>query len=182
MKKFISIIIVLVIIGVAAVIVSSLFTKKSGTALIPNQAPNTTAQTPPNNTPATPSSPTTNPTTPPVATPPGRTLTSKPWQWVATTLSNGTQTIPKNPSRFSLVLKADGSFSSTTDCNGIGGKYEIKDDTITFTQMMSTQMFCVGSQQSDYQTILDNARAFKITSDGQLRIDLKYGQGFALFK
>jgi heat shock protein HslJ len=188
MKKFITFIIVLIIIIVAIVAMKGLFKSGSMSAIIPNQAPKTGASEqktitnkPSTSTDTKPASET--PKTDTTTVQASKSLTAKPWQWVATMKSNGAQIVPNNPARFSLTLKADGTFSSTTDCNGVGGKYAIKDDTITFSEMMSTMMFCTnGSQEGDYRMIFDQARTFKILSDGQLRIDLKFGAGFAVFK
>ena len=109
-------------------------------------------------------------------------LTSKVWNWISTSYSNGDKAIPKDTTKFKLTFKPDGTFSSTTDCNGIGGKYVIKDNTITFSDMMSTLMYCDGSQENDYRKVFEESHTYKLSKTGELIIDLRFGAGNALFK
>lgn len=187
MKKFILILFVLIIIVIAVVSLSGLFKSGGASNIIPNQAPktstsdqksstSTSTQTPVAKRPASDGQPDQ------ASVPAVKSLMAKSWQWVSTTESNGTKLVPTNASKFSLSFATDGVFSSTTDCNSVNGKYTVKGDTILFSNMMSTKMFCSGSQETNYTQILENAQTFKILPDGTLRIDLKFGSGYAIFK
>lgn len=65
---------------------------------------------------------------------------------------------PKKEGVFTLTFKRDGTFSGTTDCNQIGGKYKIDyANSLEFLQVISTKMYCEGSQESEYLKMLDHA-------------------------
>lgn len=151
---------------------------------VPTQTTNTTpsqpkapqAQTPTNPTPSTPAPQTPAPT--PVKTSP---LVGKTWHWVNNTFSNGGVVTARDSSRFALTFKTDGTFSSSTDCNGIGGKYTTDGTSITFSDMMSTLMYCPGSQEAEYRKVFEQSQTYIILKNGGLRIDVKYGAGYGLF-
>lgn len=109
-------------------------------------------------------------------------LTMKPWNWVNTLLNDGTNITPKVENKFSITFKEDGTFSATTDCNGVGGNYVTKDSYIVFSQMMSTLMYCEDSQESKFIEFLTNTSNFHFTSKGELVLDLKFDSGSAIFK
>ncbi len=114
------------------------------------------------------------------ADPDRMTLGMTKWNWISTTVA-GTKTIPKKEKVFTLSFKADGTFSATTDCNGVGGQYKATGNKIAFSDMMSTLMFCEGSQENEYRTIFENASSFVFTSRGELIFTLKNG-GTAVFR
>lgn len=86
------------------------------------------------------------------------TLDMKKWVW-------------KENDKFTITFKKDGTFSASTDCNGIGGEYTVKGSAISFKDMMSTLMYCEGSKESYFRDILTQANSFKFTSKGELIID-----------
>jgi heat shock protein HslJ len=111
------------------------------------------------------------------------TLDMKTWQWVSSTYNDGRKIIPKDASKFTLTFNKDGSFSSSTDCNGIGGNYlTYGENNITFGEMMGTLMFCEGAQENDFKDILNSANSFFFTSKGELIIELKFDSGMATFR
>lgn len=109
-------------------------------------------------------------------------LTMKPWNWVSTLLNDGTTITPKVDNKFSVTFKEDGTFSATTDCNGVGGNYVTKDSYIVFSQMMSTLMYCEDSQESKFTEFLTNTSNFHFTSRGELVLDLKFDSGSVTFR
>lgn len=110
-------------------------------------------------------------------------LDMKAWNWVSTTYNDDTKIMPKDSTKFSLTLKTDGTFSSKTDCNTIGGKYTISgNQKIAFNQMVSTLMYCDGSQEHDYANMLGQVGAYHFTSRGQLIFDLKMDSGTSVFR
>jgi heat shock protein HslJ len=115
------------------------------------------------------------------ADPKKMTLTMNTWNWVKTTYSNDTTVAPKK-NKFALTLKADKTFSATTDCNGIGGEYTVNGNKITFTKMMSTLMYCEGSQEQEYSRMLSQIQSYMFTSKGELVFDLKLDTGSMIFR
>ncbi|MFA6601625.1 MAG: META domain-containing protein [Candidatus Paceibacterota bacterium] len=109
------------------------------------------------------------------------TLGLKTWNWVRTTYNDGRVVTPKRDT-FTLTLKADKIFSAKTDCNGVGGEYAVSGNKITFTKMMSTLMFCEGSQEQDYSKMLGEVESYKFTSKGELVFGLKTDTGNMMFR
>ncbi len=109
------------------------------------------------------------------------TLGMKTWNWVNTKYSNDTTVTPKT-NKFALTLKPNKTFSATTDCNGVGGEYTVNGTKITFTKMMSTQMYCEGSQEQDYSKMLSQVQSYMFTSKGELVLILKLDTGSMIFK
>lgn len=127
---------------------------------------------------------TTTPPTPSTDTPSVvalRSLTGKTWHWISTTYNTQAKTTPKDSTRFALAFRADGTFSSTTDCNGVGGKFTLTGSSLTFSEMMSTLMYCEGSQENEYRAIFNQGHTYSILKNGDLRIDLKDNAGYAIF-
>ena len=116
------------------------------------------------------------------AAPEKMTLDMKKWNWINTTYSDGKIITPKVQNRFTLTFKSPNQFSATTDCNGVGGEYTISGNKITFDKMMSTLMFCEGSQESDFSSSLSQVSSYHFTSKGELAFDLKMDSGVMVFK
>lgn len=110
------------------------------------------------------------------------TLPMKTWVWQETSLPDGTTMTPAKPEAFSITFADDGSFTATTDCNGVGGTYTAEGSLLTFGEMMSTLMYCDGSQESDFVGYLTNTSGYHFTTRGELILDLKFDSGSVVFK
>ncbi len=110
------------------------------------------------------------------------TLDMQTWNWIRTTYNNNTTVTPKVADKFTLTLKKDKTFSARTDCNGVGGEYTLNGNKITFTKMMSTLMYCEGSQEQDYVKMLDQVQSYVFTSKGELILNLKLDSGNMIFR
>jgi len=109
------------------------------------------------------------------------TLTMKEWRWKETQYSNGTTLTPKKDV-FTLTFKNDSTFGARTDCNGIGGNYRADTLSITLSDMISTQMYCEGSQEQEFSQLLQDTRMYAFTSKGELVLELKDGKGRVYFR
>jgi heat shock protein HslJ len=131
------------------------------------QLPTTPSVLPPNMevTPTTPSTP----KLPADSTPRDpRALKDKTWVWYQT-VSDGVSITPQKPGVFTLVFGTDGRVTGTTDCNGFGGEYIVGSDGIlTFEPFFTTLMYCEGSQEGSYNTILAQTTSYEIDSTGML--------------
>ena len=116
------------------------------------------------------------------ANPAKMTLGMKTWNWIDTIYNNGSTTAPRVQNKFTLTFKAPNIFSAATDCNGVGGEYTTNGNKITFTKMMSTLMYCEGSQEADFSKALGEAVSYHFTSKGELIFDLKFDSGSMVFK
>lgn len=110
------------------------------------------------------------------------TLGMKTWNWVSTLYSDDKIVKPLTLNKFALTLKSNNTFSASTDCNGVGGEYKVNLNKITFTRMMSTQMFCENSQEKDFAKMLSETESYMFTSKGELVLILKYDSGSVFFR
>ncbi len=109
-------------------------------------------------------------------------LTMKPWTLLQATYTDGRHFLPKQSDAFILTFEDDNTFSATTDCNGVGGNYTSSQPSLTFTNMMSTQMFCEGSEEATFSELLKQTQSYEFTSRGELIFILLNNQGSVYFK
>lgn len=112
------------------------------------------------------------------------TLEMKKWQWVSAQFEDGRTITPNKPEAFTLTFSEGNRFSASTDCNGVGGEYRAKDGVIAFEKMMSTLMFCEGSQEVEFSQLLTISTGYHFTSKGELILTLssKFDSGTVTFK
>src|SRR5690606_12502995 len=55
----------------------------------------------------------------------GATIVDVTWQWIATEYSDDTTLTVDDPSRYTMVLHADGTVTLQVDCNRGGGTYSL---------------------------------------------------------
>ena len=115
------------------------------------------------------------------ANPNKMSLGMKTWNWVNTVYNNGSSTVPKTQ-KFTLSFKADNTFSASTDCNGVGGEYTVKGNTIILSRMISTMMYCDGSQEQEFSGALSQVQSYSFTSKGELVLSLKMDSGRMIFR
>ena len=68
----------------------------------------------------------------------------------------------------SIEFGADGQLSGNVGCNGFGGEYTVDGDTITFSPVTSTMMFCegpVGEQEIGTITVFQESATFVLDGD-----------------
>jgi len=109
-------------------------------------------------------------------------LNMKTWNWVSTTYNDGKEVKPRDPKKFALTFNDGKTFSATTDCNGVGGEYAVSGSKISLEKMMSTLMYCEGSQETDFSKSLGEVASYHFTSRGELIFDLKYDSGVMVFR
>lgn len=103
-------------------------------------------------------------------------LTKKEWFWVKTETNSGELIKPKKENVFSLIFNNNGQISVKTDCNNVGGIYEVNKNNLKIKEMYMTEMFCFDSQESDYIKYLDKLNRVLIDKDGSLVIYFDDGQ------
>jgi len=109
------------------------------------------------------------------------TLGMKTWRWTHTQYNDGKVVTPKKDV-FTLTFNDDKTFSATTDCNSIGGTYSTDTSMISFGDMTSTLMYCEGSEEGLFQTILKDTVEYIFTPKGELVLNLKNDGGSVYFK
>ncbi|MFH1151897.1 MAG: META domain-containing protein, partial [Nanoarchaeota archaeon] len=116
------------------------------------------------------------------ADPARMTLGMKTWTWINTTYNNDTEIKPKIANKFTITFKSDKTFSASTDCNSVGGEYTVNGNKISFSKMMSTLMYCEGSQESDFTKTLNEVESYLFTSKGELVLGLKFDSGSMILR
>lgn len=110
-------------------------------------------------------------------------LDMKTWNWISTTYNDGTVIKPNNANKFKLTfITKNKTFSASTDCNGVGGEYRLNQNEIFFDKMMSTMMYCEGSQEAVFSKSLSQVSSYHFTNRGELVFDLKYDSGIMIFR
>ncbi len=115
------------------------------------------------------------------ADPSKMTLGMNTWKWIKATTPQG-DVMPQKSDAFTLSFNNDGTFSASTDCNGIGGEYVAGKTSLSFDKMMSTLMYCEGSQERVFSDFLSNTEGFVFTSRGELILTLKDDGGTVIFR
>lgn len=116
------------------------------------------------------------------ADPKKMSLGMKTWVWERTEMNDGTVVVPAKPGVFTVTFLPDGRLGVGTDCNSVGGSYTAEGGSLFVTDMISTQMYCEGSQEGIFTTYLQDATTFTFTSKGELILDLKYDSGSVIFR
>ena len=109
-------------------------------------------------------------------------LDMKTWKWEKTVYEDGRTITPKRADKFSLTFEGD-KVKIGTDCNQSGGTYKVTGkDMISITDIFATEMFCEGSQESEFWQMLENVNGYHFTSKGELVLNLKFDSGSVVFK
>ena len=116
------------------------------------------------------------------ADPERMTLTMKTWVWQRAEYNDGRVVTPNKPNSFTVTFEATGSVAIGTDCNSVGADYRAEDGIIAFTNMRTTLMYCEGSQETEFVTLLADATTFHFTSRGELVFGLKFDSGTVIFR
>lgn len=109
-------------------------------------------------------------------------LNMKQWTWLRTEFTDGTSFTPKRADAFTITFGDDNGFSATTDCNSMGGRYTGTRDTLTLSEILSTLMYCDGSEESEFSRMLSEVERYHFTSKGELVFELKNNVGSAYFR
>lgn len=96
-------------------------------------------------------------------------LSSIRWEWVGSTDAAGTATAVNDPTRYTLLLNADGTLSIKSDCNSVGGTYTTSGtDTLALTLGASTEVGCPpDSQDQQFNAQLGSVTRWR-TEGGEL--------------
>jgi heat shock protein HslJ len=94
-------------------------------------------------------------------------ITGITWQWLRfedTADLNSIQVI--DPSQYTLVLNADGSYNAKVDCNQVAGSYTLEGSSITFEPGITTLAECgPDSHYNAFLAHLSNVAGFVIDGD-----------------
>ncbi len=110
-------------------------------------------------------------------------LLDAPWRWVETAYETADTVRPEQSEAFQLTFQDDGQVAATTDCNTMMGSYEVSAaNGIAFGEMASTLMYCEGSQEMVYRSMLAEAETYAVNEAGSvLTIELESEGGVMEF-
>jgi len=115
------------------------------------------------------------------ADPSRMTLEMKTWVWISSLYNDGREILPKQSGKFTLLFE-DGKILVTSDCNSGSTSYATASSTISFGPIVSTKMFCEGSQEKEFFTMIENSTSYHFTGKGELILDLKFDSGSVVFR
>jgi heat shock protein HslJ len=86
------------------------------------------------------------------------------WTLLSSTAS-GTKDIIATRSKFVLSFDASKNFTSTTDCNSVGGAYTINKSSLTFGPFVTTRMFCENAKEAIYTDLLSKTATYSVVNN-----------------
>jgi heat shock protein HslJ len=104
-----------------------------------------------------------------------RKLIGTKWYWVSTLRDDKVVSSPKRENIFGVSFKDDGTVSISTDCNNAGGNYLAEGNSLVFGSLVQTLMYCEGSQESEYISMINKVRNFEFNKKDQLVLGLDDG-------
>ncbi|MEI7688651.1 MAG: META domain-containing protein [Candidatus Nomurabacteria bacterium] len=104
------------------------------------------------------------------------------WVWLKAINYDDSVFSPAKVDAFSLTFNKDGTFTGTTDCNSIFGKYIVENGNIKFSSTGQTKMFCDSSEEIKFTTYLSQVVGFKFNGEEDLVLNLEYDSGSMIFK
>lgn len=116
------------------------------------------------------------------ADPSRMTLGMTTWRWIRAEMNDGRTITPKQEGQFTLKFES-GRVTIGTDCNSMSANYTTGvDGSISFSEIISTKMYCEGSQEMEFSQFLENTSSYHFTSRGELILDLKFDSGSVIFR
>jgi heat shock protein HslJ len=109
-------------------------------------------------------------------------LLAKEWYWSETVIDSSVGIKPYNFSAFKIKFNSDLTFNSTSDCNNIGGSYEVFENKIKLKDIVKTEKYCMKSKETDYVEGLTNASEFLINEKNELILKYKNSNNYMRFK
>jgi heat shock protein HslJ len=116
------------------------------------------------------------------ADPARMSLDMQTWTWIGAVEGDGTEIVPRSAGVFTLTFGPDGAFSTTTDCNRLGGTYAVSGDRLTFANLLATRMHCEGSQEGEFAGLLQRVATYRFDSRGRLILSLELDGGTVTFR
>jgi len=109
-------------------------------------------------------------------------LISKEWFWAETTFESSIGVKPYDIFAFKLKFNKDLTFSSTSDCNNIGGNFEVFENKIKFKDIVRSEKYCLKSREEDYISGLDNIAELYFNDKDELILKYQDSTTFMRFK
>jgi len=102
-------------------------------------------------------------------------LLGAPWRWVKTGVVHNTYK-PTRPELFTLTFNVDGTFTSSSDCNSIGGAYSATHSILQFTNIYTTLMACQATQSQEFNDKLGAVQTYRFDAPNYLVLEFYGGE------
>jgi len=109
-------------------------------------------------------------------------LIAKDWYWVETVMDGARVIKPYSQMDYKLNFKEDLSFSSSSDCNNIGGNFEIFEQQVRFKNILRTQKYCMKSNEDNYVSGLSNVSEINFNNKEELILKFKNSNSYMIFR
>lgn len=109
-------------------------------------------------------------------------LTESTWEWVETTMNDGTTITPNSSAAFTVDFSPLGRINGTTDCNSFRGQYELTGTALDVGPLATTKMLCPDAQESEFLNMITEANSIYFTANGQLVLLLPFDSGSVIFR
>jgi heat shock protein HslJ len=109
-------------------------------------------------------------------------IISKDWFWVETIIESSVGIKPYNLTAFKLTLSRDLTFKSTSDCNSLGGNYEIFENKIKFKDIVRSEKYCMKSRETEFIEGLSNVSEIMFNEKNELILKYKDSTTMMRFK
>lgn len=103
-----------------------------------------------------------------------------PWIWTETVYSSSDTIKPQGTKPFTVSFATSGRVHVSGDCNTMSGTYTTEGNTITLAPMVSTKMYCEGSQENLFAGDFAQIESYEIV-DNMLTFTLAYNAGTMVF-
>lgn len=103
------------------------------------------------------------------------------WVWEYTLLQSGNRSMPNHAGVFILQFTDEGTYTSSTDCNSLGGTFTQDGDILSLAPPIATKMFCENSQEGEYTTALIRVVSFALEGS-RLHLYLSHNDGEMVFR
>ena len=103
------------------------------------------------------------------------------WKWQQTRYNNDQQSVPDDPSGFTVTFNTDGTLNIRADCNRVGGTYLLEGKKLAIDLTHSTRAMCPPDSLDEAFKKDLGAAVIYFFKDGFLYLDLKYDTGTMKF-
>jgi heat shock protein HslJ len=116
------------------------------------------------------------------ADPAHMTIYLKTWDWQGTQLKDGTKILPRLQGKFKLTFAKENRATIGTDCNAVSGTFAVEFEKLTFSNIISTEMYCENAQEAAFVKQISDVESYAFTARGELKLVLKNNAGTMVFK
>jgi heat shock protein HslJ len=109
-------------------------------------------------------------------------LIAKDWYWVETIIDGAQVIKPYSQLDFKLNFRDDLSFSSSSDCNNIGGSFEIFEKRVRFKNIFKTEKYCMKSNEDNYLDSLSNVSEISFNEKNELILKYRNSNSYMKFR